>query len=227
MKVLVVEDDLSLLSAIQEIFQNEAFVADVASTGDEGYIKAEQSTYDLIILDVMLPGMDGLEIVRRLRKNKISTPIILVTAKDSVEDCVKGLDAGADDYVIKPFAVSILLARARGALRKYGTLVHKGKLSCGLLRLDPSLRDAMAGEKSLELSAKEYDLLEFFVCNQEQILTREQISDQIWGFDSDFASSAVDDYVHHLRKKLELYGVDEYLRTIRGVGYLFKEELNI
>ncbi|TVY07873.1 response regulator transcription factor [Paenibacillus cremeus] len=227
MKVLVVEDDLSLLNAIQEIFENESFVAEGVSSGDEGCFKAEQTTYDLIILDIMLPGMDGIEIVRRLRKNKILTPIILLTAKDSVEDCVKGLDAGADDYVTKPFAVSVLLARARAALRKYGTLDHQGGLTCGPLRLNPSQRDAMAGEQSLKLSAKEYEMLEFFLCNQEQILTREQIFDRIWGFDSDSASSAVDVYVHHLRKKLAPYGVDEYLRTIRGVGYLFKGEPDV
>jgi two-component system response regulator CiaR len=151
----------------------------------------------------------------------------MLTAKDSVEDCVKGLDAGADDYVTKPFAATVLLARVRAVLRRHGTIDLDGEMSCGQIILAPSLRDAYAGEQPLKLTAKEYELLEFFLCNKEQILSRDQIFDRIWGFDSDSASTAVDVYVHHLRKKLAPFGGDLYLRTIRGVGYLFKGDTNV
>ncbi|NRF91654.1 response regulator transcription factor [Paenibacillus frigoriresistens] len=227
MKILIVEDDLPLLEAIKDIFENESFDTTGTSTGDEGYFLAEQGSYDLILLDVMLPGMNGLEIVKRLRAHQVSTPIIMLTAKDSVEDCVKGLDAGADDYVTKPFAVTVLLARVRSVLRRRGTVDLDGKISCGPIHLVSSLRDAYADEQPLKLSPKEYELLEFFLCNKEQILSRDQIFERIWGFDSESASTAVDVYVHLLRKKLAPYGGDLYLKTIRGVGYLFKGDSNV
>jgi len=227
MKILIVEDDLPLLEAIKEIFENESFDTTGTSTGDEGYFLAEQGSYDLILLDVMLPGMNGLDIVKRLRAHQVSTPIIMLTAKDSVEDCVKGLDAGADDYVTKPFAVTVLLARVRSVLRRRGTVDLDGKISCGPIYLVSSLRDAYADEQPLKLSPKEYELLEFFLCNKEQILSRDQIFERIWGFDSESASTAVDVYVHLLRKKLAPYGGDLYLKTIRGVGYLFKGDSNV
>ncbi|BBH20108.1 DNA-binding response regulator [Paenibacillus baekrokdamisoli] len=227
MKILIVEDDLPLLEAIKEIFENESFDTTGASTGDEGYFLAEQGSYDLILLDVMLPGMNGLDIVKHLRTHQVSTPIIMLTAKDSVEDCVRGLDAGADDYVTKPFAVTVLLARARAVLRRRGTVDLDGELSCGQIHLVSNMRDAYVGEEHLRLTPKEYELLEFFLCNKDQILSRDQIFERIWGFDSDSASTAVDVYIHHLRKKLAPYGGDLYLKTIRGVGYLFKGDPNV
>lgn len=227
MKILIVEDDVPLYEAVREIFENESFDTAGATSGDEGYYLADQGSFDLIILDVMLPGMNGLDIVKRLRARQVTTPIILLTAKDSVEDCVRGLDAGADDYVTKPFAVTILLARARAVLRRRGTIDLDGELSCGQIHLVPGQRDAYAGDQPLKLSPKEYELLEFFLCNKEQILSRDQIFERIWGFDSEAASTAVDVYVHHLRKKLAPYGGDLYVKTIRGVGYLFKGDANV
>ncbi|MGG1516971.1 response regulator transcription factor [Paenibacillus oryzisoli] len=227
MKLLIVEDDLDLLKAILEIFENESFETTGVSTGDEGYFLAEQGGYDLIILDVMLPVLNGLEIVKRLRKQQVLTPVIMLTAKDSVEDCVSGLDAGADDYVTKPFSTSILLARARAALRRRGSGDLDGNLTCGSIVLVVSLRDAFVDEQSLKLTPKEYELFEFFLRNKDQILSRDQIFERIWGFDSDSASSAVDVYVHHLRKKLAPYGGDLFLKTIRGVGYLLKGEPHV
>ncbi|MDF2960655.1 MAG: DNA-binding response regulator [Paenibacillus sp.] len=224
MRVLVVEDDPGLQNVIREVFENESFQTDCADTGDEGYFLAEQAIHDLIVLDIMLPGMNGVEVVKQMRKKSIMTPVILLTAKDSLEDRVAGLDAGADDYIVKPFAVLELLARSRAVLRRRGTLSSDGDLTCGPIRLVPSVKDAFSGEQALKLTAKEYELLEFFLCNKEQILTREQIFDRIWGFNSGTASSAVDVYVHLLRKKLAAYGSDQYLQTIRGVGYLFKGE---
>ncbi|OKP98869.1 response regulator transcription factor [Paenibacillus sp. P46E] len=224
MKILIVEDELPLLDAIIEIYENESFEATGASNGDEGCYLAENGSYDLIVLDIMLPGMNGLQIVKRLREKQVATPIIMLTAKDSVEDSVKGLDAGADDYVTKPFAAALLLARTRAVLRRRGTVNLEGNMTCGEIQLVSSLRDAFAREEALKLTPKEYELLEFLLCNKDQILSREQIFERIWGFDSESASSAVDVYVHHLRKKLAPYGGDLYLKTIRGVGYLLKGE---
>ncbi|WP_379154266.1 response regulator transcription factor [Paenibacillus sp. sgz5001063] len=227
MKILIVEDELPLLEAIIEIYDNESFEATGASNGDEGYYLAENGSYDLIVLDIMLPGMNGLQIVKRLREKQVATPIIMLTAKDSVEDSVRGLDAGADDYVTKPFAASLLLARTRAVLRRRGNVNPEGNMTCGEIQLISSLRDAYAGEEALKLTPKEYELLEFLLCNKDQILSREQIFERIWGFDSESASSAVDVYVHHLRKKLAPYGGDLYLKTIRGVGYLLKGEAHV
>ncbi|MCS7461505.1 response regulator transcription factor [Paenibacillus doosanensis] len=219
MRVLIVEDDVSLLAVIRDIFEGESFLTDTAESGDEGYYLAQQVIHDLIVLDVMLPGMSGIEIVRRLRSQGMPVPIILLTAKDAVEDRVSGLDAGADDYLTKPFAVSELMARTRAVLRR--RIGQEGDLICGPIRLVPGLRDAFNGEIPLHLTATEYALLEFFLCNKDRILTREQIFDRVWGFDSGAATSAIDVYVHHLRKKLAAHGADSLLRTVRGVGYVF------
>ncbi|MBP1965395.1 response regulator transcription factor [Paenibacillus aceris] len=227
MKLLIVEDDLALLKAIMDIFENETFDTTGVSTGDEAYFLAEQGNYDLIILDVMLPGMSGLDIVKQLRKQQVLTPVIMLTAKDSVEDCVRGLDAGADDYVTKPFTTSILLARARAALRRKGSVDLDGNLTCGQIVLVTNQRDAFVDEQPLKLTPKEYELFEFFLRNKDQILPRDQIFERIWGYDSDSASSAVDVYVHHLRKKLAPYGGDLILKTIRGVGYLLKGDSHV
>ncbi|MHA7583647.1 response regulator transcription factor [Paenibacillus vandeheii] len=222
MRVLIVEDDPSLLKAIRDIFENESFVTDGVETGDEGFYWAEQAIHDLIILDVMLPGLSGVDIVKKLRAQANRIPIILVTAKDAVEDRVAGLDAGADDYITKPFAVSELMARTRAVLRRRGTLGQEGDLVWGPIRLVSAAKDAYHGEHLLHLTATEYKLLEFFMCHKDQILTREQIFDRIWGFDSGSATSAVDVYIHHLRKKLAGTDADHSLRTVRGIGYLFK-----
>ncbi|UPK44242.1 response regulator transcription factor [Paenibacillus pabuli] len=222
MRVLIIEDDPSLLRAIRDIFENESFVTDGVETGDEGYYLAEQAIHDLIILDVMLPGLSGVEIVKKLRSQSNRVPIILVTARDAVEDRVAGLDAGADDYVTKPFAVSELMARTRAVLRRHGTLGQEGELVWGPIRLVSATKEAYNGENQLNLTTTEYKLLEFLMCHKDQILTREQIFDRVWGFDSGSATSAVDVYIHHLRKKLAGSDADLSLQTVRGIGYLFK-----
>lgn len=227
MRILVVEDDISLLKVIRDIFESENFITDGAETGDEGLYLAEQGIHDLIILDVMLPGLSGLDLMRNLRSRSIFIPIILVTAKDAVEDRVAGLDLGADDYITKPFAVSELLARSRAVLRRRGTIGQEGELTYGAIRLVPAAKDAISGDTPLNLTATEYALLEFFICNKDQILTREQIFDRVWGFDSGSANSAVDVYIHHLRKKLVPHGIDSCLRTVRGVGYMLTGEPHV
>jgi len=222
MRILVIEDDPSLLGIIRDLFESENFITDGAATGDEGLYWAEQAIHDLIVLDIMLPVMDGIEIVRRLRAQSNDVPIILLTARGSIDDRVNGLNAGADDYLPKPFAVAELLARARAVLRRKGTLGAEGEISLGPLKLVLAVRDVYIGEQPVKLTLKEYELLEFLLYNRDRILTREQIFDRIWGFDSGAAMSAVDVYVHHLRKKLSAHGADDIIHTVRGTGYMIK-----
>ncbi|MFC5529067.1 response regulator transcription factor [Cohnella yongneupensis] len=227
MRVLVVEDDPDLLRIVRDIFEGEGYLTDAAEAGDEGYYAADQAIHDLIVLDVLLPGMSGVEIVKRLRARSILTPVILLTAKDAVADRVAGLDAGADDYITKPFAVSELLARSRAVLRRRGTLDQEGDLTCGPIRLVPTGKAAFCNDATLNLTATEYELLEYFLCNVGRILTREQIFDRVWGFESGSAITAVEVYVYHLRKKLAAHDIDAYLRTVRGIGYMFKGEPHV
>jgi DNA-binding response OmpR family regulator len=172
----------------------------------------------------MLPGMNGLSIVKKLRNQSMVTPILFLTAMDSVEDRVSGLDSGADDYLVKPFAITELLARVRALLRRQGAMGTEGELSYSIISIKPKLHDAFVDGIPLQLTIKEFELLEFLVLNNEQILTREQIFDRIWGFDSDTASGIVDLYVHYLRKKMNIHGCDYLLHTVRGVGYRLKEK---
>lgn len=221
MKILVVEDDSSLLNVISTVLKEESFQVDCAGNGDEGLLLARNDVYDLLILDIMLPELDGLSIVKKLRTQSVKTPVLLLTAMDSVEDRVKGLDVGADDYLVKPFAISELLARVRALLRR-----SKGDLgdavSYGPISIQPNAHDGFAGDHSLNLTVKEYELLEFLLRNHEQILLREQIFNRIWGFDSETGINVVDVYIHYLRKKLDQYGCGDYIKTIRGVGYMLR-----
>lgn len=225
MRILVVEDDPMLREALVSVLQDEGYTADETGTGDEGLYMAEQDIYDLLIIDIMLPGMSGLEIVRELRAKSAETPILLLTAKDSVEDRVTGLNSGADDYLVKPFAVPELLARVKALLRRKGSFVGTEEgLSYSGISVNPRRKDGFAGEQSLQLTIKEYELLEFLLLNSERILTREQIFDRIWGFTSDTTIGIVDLYIHYLRKKLANFGYDSLIQTIRGVGYMLKEK---
>ena len=221
MKILVVEDDQPLLKTIISILEEEFYDVDFAVDGDNGLFLAERSIYDLLIFDIMLPQISGLLIVKELRIKDIHTPVLLLTAKDSVQDRVNGLDAGADDYLVKPFAVEELLARVRALLRRNRT-VDEDELRYGPISLRPSEHAGFVDGKPLKLTIKEYELLEYLLYNREQILTREQIFNRIWGFDSKAALSMVDVYVHFLRKKLSQCG--KYIHTIRGVGYVFRRE---
>lgn len=221
MKILVIEDDQPLLEGIVSVLQEEGYEIDCAVAGDEGLFMAKQNIYDAIILDIMLPEMNGFEIVKEVRDASIKTPILLLTAKDSVEDRVKGLDVGADDYLIKPFAVPELLARIRVLLREKGTIGEQGG-SCGPIQLLVQERDGHINGNKLHLTIKEYELLEYFIRNKEQILIRDQIFSRIWGLDSDVGLGVVDVYVHHLRKKLSTFHDKPFIHTVRGVGFIFK-----
>jgi two-component system, OmpR family, response regulator CiaR len=224
MRILVVEDDHMLRDAIVAVLQEEAYCVDQSETGDEGLYMATQGIYDLLVLDIMLPGMSGLEIVKQLRSDTLEVPILLLTAKDSIADRVAGLETGADDYLVKPFAVPELLARVKALLRRAGNMGTEGGITCGGVLLNPKLKDAFIEEHALQLTIKEYELLEFLIMNREQILTKEQIFDRVWGFESATGLGIVDLYIHYLRKKLATYGHDSLIQTVRGVGYMLKEK---
>ncbi|MDQ6422390.1 response regulator transcription factor [Paenibacillus sp. LHD-117] len=227
MQVLVVEDDVSLSHAMSSVLREEGFQVHASLRGDDGLFMAEQNIYDLIILDMMLPGMSGISIIHYLRSRKIDTPILLLTALDAVERRVEGLDAGADDYVVKPVAFQELLARARAILRRHGTLSESGDISVGPISVRPRLQEGFVHDTALKLSAKEFELLEFLVINRNQILTREQILDRVWGFESDTGIGIVDLYIHYLRKKLAGLGCPEMIHTVRGIGYMLKEKPHV
>lgn len=223
MRILLVEDDSMLREAITAMLQEEAFLVDTAASGDEGLYQAEQNIYDLLILDIMLPGINGFDIVKAVRAQQIVTPILILTARDSVQDRVKGLDTGADDYLVKPFALPELLARVKALLRRGSGGIELNITYAGIT-INPKAKEGFIEGQPLLLTLKEYELLEFMLVNREQILTREQIFDRIWGFASDTAIGNVDLYIHYLRKKLAAYGKDRLLRTVRGAGFILKEK---
>ncbi|WHY71529.1 response regulator transcription factor [Fictibacillus enclensis] len=223
MKILVVEDDKGVRQGIENLLLDEKYIVVSEENGEDGLFSAEDGEYDALILDIMLPGMNGLEIVKELRNQGNHVPILLLTARDSVEDRVKGLDAGADDYLIKPFAGPELLARLRVLLRDRGTTPAE-ELSFGNITLNKSEYDGYVDSKKLSLTVKEYQLLEYFLRNPNQILLRDQIFNRVWGYSSDVGLNAVDVYVHHLRKKLALHGCEHLLKTVRGIGFMLQEE---
>lgn len=224
MKILVVEDDSILREAVVTLLREEGYSVDEESSGDEGLYMAEQYIHDLLVLDIMLPEVSGLDIVKKVRSNGSTVPILLLTARDSVDDRVIGLETGADDYLVKPFAIRELLARIKALIRRNSSIGFEGDLNYGSLTIKSKLRDVYAGDKALGLTTKEYDLLEFLVINKEQILTKDQIFDRIWGLESDTTISIVDLYIHYLRKKLAPHGLDGIIQTVRGAGFMLKEK---
>ena len=224
MRILVVEDDQMLREAVVTVLKEEEYLIEEAGTGDEGLYLAEQGTHDLLILDIMLPEINGLEIVKHVRAQGNAVPILLLTAKDSVEDKVTGLNNGADDYLVKPFAVPELLARVKALLRRTGAGGKEGELCYGNVAANPKLKDGFIGGEALHLTSKEYELLEYLILNQERILSREQVFDRIWGFESETGIGIVDLYVHYLRKKMLPYGRDLLIQTVRGAGFMLKEK---
>nr|NNM90501.1 response regulator transcription factor [Bacilli bacterium] len=221
MKILLVEDDPSLQEILEEALTDERYEVDVASDGIEGQMMMQSGIYDMILLDVMLPGIDGFTLLGKLRKQHSDVPVICITARDAVKDRIHGLDLGADDYLIKPFSVSELLARIRvQSRRKTGN--DQGQIVVGDLTIRPDAADAFVDGKSLQLTTKEYDLLEFLARNQGRILTRDQILERVWGMDSDAMSSVIDVYVHYLRKKLADHKSHLTIDTKRGMGFVLR-----
>ena len=220
-RVLVVDDDPAVRSAISRALRVD-YEVDEAADGSEALAHHSASTADAIVLDLLMPGIDGLEVCRTLRRREDHVPILVVTARDAVEDRVEGLDAGADDYLVKPFAIDELRARVRALLRRTGA--GDGALHFADVTLDPATREASRGERRLQLTRTEFNLLELFLRNPRQVLTRSQIYERVWGYDFGATSNALWVYVGYLRRKLEEAGEPRLLHTVRGVGYAFREE---
>ncbi len=221
MRILIVEDEKKVAGFIKKGLEEETYAVDVAYDGEEGYHLAEMNQYDMIILDLMLPKMDGLEVLTRLRDKKVSTPILLLTAKDEVEDKVTGLNKGADDYLTKPFAFSELLARLRSLLRR-GQVETQTELKVGDLSLDMVSHKVNRNGEEIELTGKEYSLLEYFMRNEGKVLTRTMIAEHVWDYNFDTFTNVIDVYVNHLRKKIDKKYPAKLLHTLRGVGYVMK-----
>ena len=223
MKVLVVEDSPRMARTLQKGLEEECFAVDVAPDGPGGLRMACGGEYDLVLLDVNLPGADGFSIVRELRKVRSDVPVIMVTARDSVDDRVRGLDGGADDYVTKPFSFQELLARIRAVTRRPGARSQPVLEAAGV-ELDPATGRASRGGRVLELSAREFALLAAFLRNAGRILTRASLYEAVWGSDYDGMTNVLDVYVNYLRKKLEADGSPRVIHTVRGRGYTFGEQ---
>lgn len=222
MRILIVEDEKKVAAFIKKGLEEETYAVDVAYDGEDGLHMGLENQYDLIILDLMLPVIDGLEVLSRLRENKVDTPILLLTAKDSVEDKVTGLNTGADDYLTKPFAFSELLARIRVLLRR-GKAETKTVLQIKGLTLDLVSHKVKRDDEEIELTGKEYSLLEYFMRNQGKVLTRTMIAEHVWDYNFDTFTNVIDVYVNHLRKKIDKGYPEKLLHTLRGVGYIMKE----
>ena len=218
MRVLVVEDELRMAGLIRRGLVREGLSADVAEKGEDALWMSGAHEYDVIVLDVMLPGIDGFETCRRLRKNGIWAPVLMLTARDSVEDRVAGLDTGADDYLVKPFAFAELLARLR-ALARRGDSERPNVLEVGDLRLDPATREVRRGNQEIRLSAKEFALLETFMQRPGEVLSRLHLLEHAWDFAYENRSNVVDVYVRHLRRKIDEPFGRRSLETVRGAGY--------
>jgi two-component system, OmpR family, response regulator len=223
MHVLVVEDDVRMAAALRRGLQAEAIVADVAGDGEEAVRRARAGSFDVVVLDVMLPGLDGFETCRTLRNNGVWVPIIMLTARDAVQDRVRGLDAGADDYLTKPFSLAELLARLR-ALARRGPVERPTVLEVGDLRLDPATREVWRGDAEIELSAREFALFETFMRRPGQVLSHVQLLDAAWDIGYEQRSNVVEVYVRYLREKVDRpFGVRS-LETLRGMGYRLRKD---
>jgi two-component system OmpR family response regulator len=222
-RVLVVEDEKKLGQLLGRGLREEGYAADLAERGEDALWMARAVDYDAIVLDVMLPGVDGFEVCRRLRRDGVWTPVLMLTARDAVADRVSGLDTGADDYLTKPFSFEELLARLR-ALTRRAPAERPAVLEVGELRLDPAAHRAWRGEKELDLSAKEFALLELFMRRPGVTLTRTQLLDGAWDLAFESRSNVVDVYVRYLREKIDRPFDCDSIETVRGVGYRLREE---
>jgi two-component system OmpR family response regulator len=223
MRVLVVEDDVRMAGAVRRGLHYEGVIADTAGDGDAALRMARANEYDAVVLDVMLPGFDGFETCRRMRADGMWTPVIMLTARDAVEDRVRGLDQGSDDYLTKPFSLAELLARLR-ALTRRGGIERPVVLQAGTLRLDPATREVHRGDTELQLSAREFTLLETFMRRAGQVLTQTQLLEAAWELGFEPRSNVVEVYVRYLREKIDRpFGI-ESLDTVRGVGYRLRRD---
>ena len=220
MRILVVEDELKVASFIKKGLQEEAYAVDVANDGAEGLSLIEMNVYDAVILDLMLPKRNGIEVMQEIRSKKLNVPVIMLTARDTLADKVMGLDAGADDYLTKPFAFQELLARLRSLLRRGKAEITM--LKAGDLTLDPATRRVKRGEVELSLTAKEFSLLEYMMRNVNKPLSRTTLSEHVWDINFDRMTNVVDVYINFLRNKVDKDFDKKLIQTVRGVGYVLK-----
>lgn len=219
MRILIIEDEKALSNAIRDSLKTE-FEIDQAFDGEEGLLYIKQDIYDAIILDLMLPIRHGYEVLEEMRKEKILTPVLILTAKDSLEDKLQGFQKGADDYLTKPFAKEELKARIQVMIRRNNPSFYKNEITFKDLRIDINNRQAYVGNEELKLQGKQFDMLEYLMNYQNRIITKEQIFDKIWGFNSETTTNVVEVYASGIRKELKKYDYDKYFKTIRGVGYM-------
>jgi two-component system, OmpR family, response regulator MprA len=222
MRILVVDDERAVRDSLERALRLDGYEVDLAGDGQEGLLKLRRRTPDAIVLDLLMPVMDGLALCRELRASGDLTPVLILTARDAVSDRVAGLDAGADDYLVKPFALEELQARLRALLRR-GTGGENGVLAYGDVRMDTRTHEVSRGGRALELTRTEFELLRAFLEHPRQVLTRSVIFERVWGYDFGRSSNSLEVYVGYLRRKLEAEGEPRILRTVRGVGYSLRE----
>ncbi len=223
MRILVVEDEKKVANFIKKGLEEEHYAVDTAYDGENGLYLAETGEYDLIVLDLMIPKIDGMEVLKRIRGSKNNVPILILTAKDSAEDIVTGLDSGCDDYLTKPFEFKIFLARVRALLRRE-KIDKEPILKVADLMLSPVTHKVTRGGREIELTSKEYALLDFFMRNPNQVLTRTMISEHVWDYHFDSMTNVIDVYVNYLRKKIDKGFETKLIHTIRGVGYILSPD---
>ena len=223
MRILVIEDEKKVASFIKKGLEEEHYAVDTAYDGETGLYMADVNEYDLVVLDLMIPKIDGLEVLKRIRSSKNNVPILVLTAKDTVEDIVKGLDSGCDDYLTKPFNFIVFLARIRALLRRE-KIEKEPLLRIADLTLSPVTHKVTRRGKEIDLTSKEYALLEYFMRNPEKVLTRTMISEHVWDYHFDSLTNVIDVYVNYLRRKIDKDFEPKLFQTIRGVGYLMKRE---
>lgn len=222
MRILIVEDEIRLAQALVQIFIKNKYAADAVYDGISGLDYALSNVYDVILLDIMLPKLDGIEVLKRLRKERIATPVLLLTAKDEIEDKVNGLDSGADDYLTKPFSTKELLARIRAMSRRRGEVTDETLHFCGTC-LDLKTSELSAGGHSIKLPLKEFQIMELLLASGKKIVTKEHIIEKVWGFESLTEYNNVEVYISFIRKKLACIHSDMEIKTARGIGYFLEE----
>jgi len=224
MKILVVDDERAVRDSLRRALELQGYEVELAADGAEALARLNTNGHpDAIVLDILMPEVDGLEVCRQIRRAGNSVPVLMLTARDAVGDRVEGLDAGADDYLVKPFALEELLARVRALLRR-GAASVDGVLRFADLELDPQTREVHRGGERIDLTRTEFNLLELFMLNPRQVLTRSIIFERVWGYDFGFASNSLDVYIGYLRRKTEAGGKPRLIQTVRGVGYALREE---
>jgi two-component system, OmpR family, response regulator len=224
MQLLLVEDDRPLLEFLRKAFREEGYATDTAADGNEALERALARAYDCIVLDLMLPGRDGLSVVEELRKRAVNSPVLMLTARSELDLRVRGLETGADDYLAKPFDLAELIARVHALIRRSRMRHEDTQLSCGDLSLDPIQRRVMCRDRRVDLSARELALLEFLMRNAGRTVSRSRIAEAVWNHQFDTDTNVVDVYINYLRKKLTFRGVAPPIKTVRGVGYRLDEE---